>query len=233
MADRGPDRRAGRREVLIGLGCAAALGTAEVLRPRHLMSVMPPGRKLADLVPRKFAGFAEGGAGDIVVPRVEGSLVATLYSDLLTRLYLPDGRSDPSIMLLVAYGPAQTDLLQLHRPEICYPALGYQIVDRSLSVLDCGAAGQIPAVNLTAAEGGRVEDIIYWTRVGNELPRSFGEQSWARLRESIAGQVPDGTLLRASAVRSGTEPNFDVIRSFLQSLVVSLPRASGPVIVGR
>jgi EpsI family protein len=222
-----------RREVLIGLGCAAALGTAEFLRPRHLMSFMPAGRKLTDLVPRKFAGFAEGGGGDIVVPRVEGSLVATLYSDLLTRIYLPDGRNDPSIMLLIAYGPAQTDLLQLHRPEVCYPAIGFDIVDRTLTTIDCGAAGQIPVVNLTAVQGGRVEDIVYWARIGDELPRSFGEQSLSRMRESLAGWIPDGTLVRASAVRSSVEPNFNVIQSFLRSMVVSLPKAAGPVLIGR
>jgi EpsI family protein len=222
-----------RREVMIGLGCAAALGTAEFLRPRHLMSFMPVGKKLTDLVPRQFAGFAEGGAGDIITPRVEGSLVALLYSDLLTRIYLPDGRSDPSIMLLIAYGPAQTDLLQLHRPEVCYPAIGFEIVSRTLTTIDCGAAGKVPVVNLTAVQGGRVEDIVYWARIGNEMPRSFGEQSWSRMRESFAGWVPDGTLVRASAVRSSAEPNFATIQSFLRSMVVSLPRAASPVMIGR
>jgi EpsI family protein len=222
-----------RREVMLGLGCAAALGTAELLRPRRQVSFMPSGKKLTELVPRKFPGFAEGGAGDIVVPRTDGSLVATLYSDLLTRIYHPDGATDQTLMLLIAYGPAQTDMLQLHRPEVSYPALGFEIVGRSLVTIAGGAAGQLPAVALTASQGDRIEDIIYWTRIGSDLPRDFSEQTWARLRQSIAGDVSDGTLLRASAVRTGSAPQFDVIRSFLQSLVTALPRSAGPVIIGR
>jgi EpsI family protein len=219
--------------MVAGIGCCAALGAAEAMRPRRLVSAMPAGRKLTDLVPRAFDGFVEGGSGDIVVPRTDGSLVATLYSDLLTRLYRRMESSDPSIMLLVAYGPAQTDVLQLHRPENCYPAGGFTIISRSLATLQCGRAGTVPAVQLTATQGTRVEDVVYWTRVGDALPRSFGEQSWARLRQSIGGEIADGTLLRASAVRSGPQPQFDLIRRFLEALVPALPVEAGPLLIGR
>lgn len=222
-----------RRELLAGLGCVAAVGVAEVLRPRHLVTFMPAGGKLTDLVPRKFPGFSEGGAGDIIQPRTEGTLSASLYSDLLTRTYHPAGHSSPSIMLLIAYGPAQTDMLQLHRPEICYPALGFEIVARSIITLSCGPAGEVPAVALTAQQGGRVEDIIYWSRIGKALPRDFGEQTWDRLLQSIAGDVSDGTLVRASAVRNGPDPEFAPVRAFLQGLVPSVGRAARPVLIGR
>jgi EpsI family protein len=101
------------------------------------------------------------------------------------------------------------------------------------TALSCGAAGQVPAVDLTAAQGGRQEDITYWTRVGTELPRSFGEQSWSRLRASIAGDIPDGTLVRASVVRGGAQPSFSAIGSFLQALVAALPGDARRVIIGR
>jgi EpsI family protein len=222
-----------RRELLMGLGCVAAVGTAEVLRPRRLLSFMPPGRKLSDLVPHTLPGFAEGGTGDIVIPRTAGSLSSTLYSDELGRIFHPDGQPDTSIMMLIAYGPAQTETLQLHRPEVCYPAIGFDIVGRRDLVLSCGPFGQVPAVGLTAAQEGRVEDIVYWTRVGNALPRDSLEQTFARFRQSVAGDIGDGTLARASAVRVGNVPQFDIVSKFMEALIMGVSPAGRRALIGR
>jgi EpsI family protein len=222
-----------RREVLMGLGCVAALGTAEALRPRRLVSYMQPGRKLADLVPRSLPGFHEGGTGDIIVPRTEGSLASTLYSDELARTYEPYGHDETSVMMLIAYGPAQTETLQLHRPEVCYPAIGFEIIGHSNVMLSCGPVGQVPAVALTAKQEGRIEDIVYWTRVGNDLPQTFHQQTWARLRQSLAGDVGDGTLARASAVRTSSDSQFGVVSKFMEALVAGVGPEGRRALIGR
>src|SRR3546814_9693687 len=61
-----------------------------------------------------------------------------LYSDTLTRLYSHAGTGE-RVMLLMAYGSTQSDLLQLHRPETCYPAFGYRISRSAVASLDFGA----------------------------------------------------------------------------------------------
>jgi len=222
-----------RRELLIGLGCTAALATAEFLRPRRLLTLMPSGRKLSDLVPRTLPGFSEGGSGDVVIPRTEGTLNARLYSDELARIYHPPGHRDEAVMMLIAYGPAQTDLLQLHRPEVCYPALGFEVSGNRSLTLAGGSAGTIPAVALTATSGNRIEDVIYWTRIGTDLPRDFHEQTWDRLRQSVEGVIGDGTLVRASAIRGDSGPQFDKVARFLEALVAAMPVDARPVLIGR
>lgn len=221
-----------RRDFLASLGCVTALGAAEWLRPRHAVSLMPAGAQLKTLVPRTLPGFDEGGTQDIVIPKTEGSLSSRLYSDQLARSYEQSGSDGAPIMLLIAYGPAQTDLLQVHRPEVCYPAIGFEIAERRFITLSNGRGQPIPAVALTAVASDRVEDVVYWTRVGEALPRNFSEQSWDRLRQSLAGNVNDGTLVRASAIRTDNQPQFDRVTHFLEALIAGVAQSARPVLIG-
>src|SRR3546814_1503171 len=93
-----------------------------------------------------------------------------LYSDTLTRLYSHAGTGE-RVMLLMAYGSTQSDLLQLHRPETCYPAFGYRISRSAVASLDFGAR-DLPVRELIAVGPARTESILYWTRVGDALPPS-------------------------------------------------------------
>lgn len=229
-----------RRDMLIALACAGALATAEGLRPRHKLVRLREGAKLTDIVPARIAGWAVGGGGDIVLPRTEGSLAARLYSDQLARVYKPDAAPaasasdtvDPDIMVLIAYGAAQSDVLQLHRPEVCYPAIGFQITARKMLDLPLASGAMVPAVALTAQSGGRIEDIVYWTRVGDSLPRTAGEQRSDRLRSAMAGNVGDGMLVRASSLRLGSQPDYQNLSAFLVALVKAVAPRDRAAFIG-
>ncbi len=223
-----------RRDLIVGGACLAALGAAEALRPRTIMTLR--GReKIADLLPRDMPGWSstEGGGGDIVVPRTPDSLSSRLYTDLVARIYSPsDGSVEPPIMLLVAYGENQSDMLQLHRPESCYPAVGFRVVHRHLSNIPVGRRAMIPGVELTAVSGDRTEDIVYWTRMGEYLPQTSGEQRRDRLLMSLNGIIGDGVLVRCSAVRTGTEPNFKSIHAFIARLAQNIRPVERKVLLG-
>jgi EpsI family protein len=221
-----------RRDVLTGLGCVGAVGAAELLRPRRILTLKPAGVPLGELVPARMPGFEPSESDDIVLPRTEGSLASRLYGDQLARGYQPTEGSLSRIMLLVAYGSTQSDLLQLHRPETCYPAIGFEIVRHSFVELPT-AAGSIPAVALTAKAGDRVEDIVYWTRVGTSLPRSSREQNWDRFRAALSGYISDGALVRASAVRVGEQPVDGAVAGFLGTLAMALPKPGRLALLGR
>lgn len=223
-----------RRDILAGLACLGALGTAEWLRPRRELVLMRPGTTLKQIVPSNFGAWRGGEGGDIVIPRTEGSLAARIYSDELGRLYR-SGTGDEGareVMLLVAYGKSQSDSLQLHRPEVCYPANGFQITFRRFVDIAVGGFA-IPAVALTAVAGERIEDIVYWTRLGEALPRTAGEQRRDRLEAAMAGYVGDGVLIRASMVRTSDDPGFDLLSAFLGQLVVATAPGDRPALIGR
>ncbi|MGD9812247.1 MAG: exosortase C-terminal domain/associated protein EpsI, partial [Sphingobium sp.] len=166
-----------RRSLLIGASCIAAVGVAELLRPRTVAALKGK-HKLADIIPRRFVGWTSTDSSDIVIPKVPDSLADRLYSDMVGRIYSPvdDDKVQPKIMLLAAYGAAQTDMLQLHRPESCYPAIGFTITHRRLVNIPLSRKVMLPAVELTAVSGDRVEDIVYWTRLGEYRPQTSGAQ---------------------------------------------------------
>lgn len=211
-----------RRDLLAGMACLGSLGAAEWLRPRTPLVLMPAGQKLADLVPERLGPWARGGGGDVVVPRAEGSLATRLYGDQLARTYVRIDQPNLPMMLSIAYGVRQSDALQLHRPETCYPAIGFTVDPSTAGSIQAGGL-HVPVVSLTARADGRIEDIIYWTRMGRRFPRNAAEQREMRFANALEGIVPDGALVRASAVRTeAAVPVFAQVKAFLQALIGGL-----------
>lgn len=221
-----------RRDFLVGAGCVGALGGAEYLRPRRTIKLLRDGETMAKVIPGSFAGWSIGEGGDIVMPETPGSLASRLYSDRVGRTYRRETTQVDDVMLLAAYGGAQSDVLQLHRPESCYPAVGFTIVDRRLVSLPLAAGVAVPAVLLSAQAGSRIEDVAYWTRLGESLPQTAGDQRWARLEAAMAGYVGDGVLVRASMVRTGEAAGFDTLRQFLSQMVMATRTRDRAALIG-
>jgi len=218
-----------RRTLLVGGAFAAAFGTAAWLTPREQMRYLE-GTELGTVIPESFGAWVSQFDPNLVVPPTEGSLTDRLYDDLVTRRYV-NNQTGQQVLLLAAYGGTQTDDLQLHRPEACYPAVGMQIVARQPIVLDLGAR-EVPAVELTAAAPGRVEDIIYWSRMGNSFPQSAEAQRSEKLSHAFQGYIPDGILVRASHVRAeGTSANVDLGR-FLADMVGAVQGKNRLALIG-
>ncbi len=218
-----------RRDLIIGALCVGALGAGEMLKPRRRVRLLQA--KLAETIPSAFGNWTAGADGDIILPRTPGSLSSRLYSDTVARVYR-DWRTSRQVMLLVAYGQSQDDQLQLHRPESCYPAVGFAITERKLVDIPLRAPVAIPAVALTAVAGGRVEDILYWTRLGEALPQSAAAQRSDRLRQAMAGYVSDGVLVRASWLRDGESADRDGLAAFFSDMLHAVPPAQRAGLVG-
>lgn len=220
-----------RRDLLVGMACVSALGLAEWLRPRTPVVLMPPGGKLAQLVPDRLGPWVVGPDGEIVVPRTEGSLASRLYGDQLARIYYRADQPNLPMMLSIAYGFRQSDALQLHRPEVCYPAIGFTVGSPRPMMLAL-AGGGIPVVALTATMRDRVEDLIYWTRMGRRFPRNEAEQREMRFANAVEGLVPDGALVRVSAIRTNPDvPVFGQVESFMQAMTGALGPAGRRVLL--
>lgn len=206
-----------RRDLLLGAGCLAAFAGAEALKPRRLVSLMG-GRTLTRVLPLRFAGWETEGGGDFVVPKEPGSLADMLYNETVMRSYR-HGDGGPAVMMLAAHGDSQSDLLQLHRPEVCYQAVGFSIVGMQFDPLPLPPATALPVVEMTARAGSRVEDVLYWTRLGEFVPTTAGEQRADRLKTAFEGVVADGVLMRVSAVREGEAADWPRLRRFAADMV--------------
>lgn len=224
-----------RRDFLVGAGCAGALGGAEYLRPRKTLKLLRDGEAMKSIIPPRFDEWGQGeNGGDIVLPETPGSLASRLYNDRVARTYRRGPDEQPEdVMLLAAYGAAQSDVLQLHRPEVCYPAVGFVIVTRRLFDLPVAEGVTVPAVMLAAKSGGRIEDVVYFTRLGEALPQTASDQRWARLKTAMQGYVGDGVLVRASMVRSDPDvEGFATLTRFMAEMILATKAPDRAALIG-
>jgi EpsI family protein len=114
----------------------------------------------------------------------------------------------------------------VHRPELCYPAAGFDILERDILALKVPGRPPLPARNLTAGAPGRTEQILYWTRIGQEFPVSGMEQRWSVLRQTVSSGLPDGVLARFSTIDAERAPAVATLRNF----AVELMKASSPAL---
>jgi len=218
-----------RRGFLIGAGCLAAAAGATTMRPRERMSLMGK-LKLEDAIPQQFAGWSKYDTNQIVTPEGENSLAKQLYSQSVGRLYVRG--QDEFAMMLIAYGDTQSDTLQLHRPEVCYPAFGMEIIKNDLATIPVARGVDVPGRDLTAINAERQEFITYWTRIGQSLPTNGSEQREAKLASEFSGVIPDGVLVRFSTVAEDPKQAFATNRRFIGDLMAAVSPAVRRVLVG-
>lgn len=210
-----------RRDILIGASCFAAAGTAFAMKPRNRMDLLGKAN-LEELMPHAFGAWKAEDIGALVAPPRENSLEDKLYNSVVSRVF---SRNDgATVMMLVAYGKAQTDLLQLHRPEVCYPFFGFTVTDNHPETIPISPQVAVPGRALTASSYNRTEQILYWARVGEYLPQSGNEQLLDRLKSQAAGFIVDGVLVRISNVTAEADDGLAINIDFARQLVEALPK---------
>ena len=211
---------------VLGLGAAGAVA----LQPRKRL-VLLGDRKLDDVIPQKIADWQNVPSTDFILPKSPGSLADRLYSQTVSRLY----RSPTKLpmMIVIAYGAVQNDLLQLHRPETCYSAVGYTISASRRQQLPIGGKAQLPVRELTASTDSRMEQICYWTRIGDDLPTDGAEQRRVKLVQQMKGYLSDGILVRISTPAANDPEVFAQLAMFATSMVAEIKPADRMILIGR
>jgi EpsI family protein len=220
-----------RREVLIGAACVLSSGTAMALKPRQKISLLPDGTKLSDVLPRKFGRWDSRDVSDLYAAETPDSLLARLYGQTVGRLYV-DRQSGSEIMMLMAHGDSQSNELQLHRPEVCYPAFGFALTASSPLELKIGKGITLPARRLLAQSSLQRQAVLYWTRMGEAFPVSVTEQRLTRLNAAMHRYIPDGLLARFSMVEEDAARAFATISAFIPALLAQVPNDRRSVFVG-
>ncbi len=220
-----------RRDVLMGGALLSGAAGAAALVPRDRLVLMPKGHELEKLVPQTLGSWRHVPSPGIVMPRTEGSLSAKLYGQVLSRVYYSETRLP--VILVMAYGAVQNDLLQLHRPEVCYTAVGFEVSGTTAAKLPLRSGVELPIRELVARSDRRIETITYWTRIGDDLPTNGTEQRVAKLRQQWAGYVADGILVRMSCAVPPEPGVRDQLAAFARELVKAVPAVDLPALVGR
>ena len=217
----------GRRHAIIGAILTGASALAYARQPEVEMPVVDA-EAFDALVPDKFDGWSPLSRGDVLLPPPD-TLRDRLYDNLVTRVYAKPGT--PPVMLLLAYNNIQDGVLQVHRPEVCYPVGGFELSETQKIGIS-GAGRSIPANIFTATSPRRTEQVIYFTRLGKTFPRSWTEQRISVMRANVAGNIPDGMMMRVSALGIDQETAIPILTDFSREFIDASPRRLQELLVG-
>ena len=134
-------------------------------------------------------------------------------------------------MMALAYNNRQNGVLQVHRPEICYPAGGFEL--SPTRKIDLHVGGRIiPANFFTATSPNRIEQVEYFTRLGRAFPRSWAEQRLAVVEANLKGNIPDGMLMRVSLLGNDPVLAQQILGEFSRQFIQIAPPLLKRILVG-
>lgn len=112
--------------------------------------------------------------------------------------------------------------MQVHRPEVCYPALGFQVGSLSKGFIDASGA-RLPVMKLVATQGLRIEPITYWVMMGDTAVRGHLEQFVARFKYGLSGKIPHGILIRVSTISADESQSYQIEEQFVRNMLGAMP----------
>lgn len=208
-----------RRQAALGGAFLLTAGVAAARVPRNTIDLFGS-RKLEKLIPEKIGPWQFYSKSGLVVPPAD-QLSDALYSQLLTRVYTsPDALP---IMLLIAQSGGQTGVLQVHRPEYCYPAGGFTLMDKTVLPIRVPGDNALDAIAMTAQSDARTEQLLYWTRVGYDMPKTWVQQRLSVAKANLIGDVPDAVLVRVSALTGDRQEGMTALTQFVQAMFAQVP----------
>ncbi len=207
-----------------GLMVLSAVG-AKQLTPTEHMAQTRSSETIEQMIPARFGEWVEEKAmvNAVVDPQIEEQLRA-IYTQIVTRTYV-NGKGD-RIMLSVAYGTDQSDTSQVHYPEVCYPAQGFQVTSNEQGTLTLGNAA-LPVKRLqTNLQKQRFEPITYWTTIGDKVVTNRMDKKIVEIKYGFDGTIPDGLLFRVSSIDTDTQKAFRVQEDFVRAMAGALKPAA-------
>ncbi|MBI3479749.1 MAG: EpsI family protein [Nitrosomonadales bacterium] len=221
-----------KQAVLIGLLLIVVAISAAYLKPTKKLADSMPAVNLEKMIPAQFGEwYTDPVVLEPIISPDRKILLSKLYAQTLNRSYL-DGHGT-RIMLSIAYGGDQSDEMQVHRPELCYTAQGFQVERDRLDNLPT-KFGSLPIKRLFAVQGLRAEPITYWITVGDKAVVLKGmEQKLAQLRYGLTGKVPDGMLVRVSSISADDQDAYRIQDDFVREMLAAMSKEDRARIAGR
>ena len=205
------------RNVII---CIAMLATAILsmtLKPTQKVANSTENVNLEKIIPKEFGDWkVDSTVIPIQLSEAQEKLIKKLYQQSLSRTYL--NNQQQRVMLSVVYGGEQSDSLQVHKPEMCYQAQGFDILKIVKSKLST-KYGQIPIKRVLAVQGNRNEPITYWFTVGNRVVSNNFDFKLQQLNYGLRGEIPDGILFRISSINSDETEAYKLEDKFVIDLL--------------
>jgi EpsI family protein len=211
------------------LMCTASVA-AVVARPKVRTVATAPNIQLDAAIPRSFPGWREEPSRTVQVvnPQLQ-AVLDKLYSQTLTRTYVDD--RGYRVMLSLAYGDDQRGGLQAHKPEVCYPAQGFNLRSNDAAEL-ATSFGRVPVRRLDTQMGSRLEPVTYWFAFGDQVVSGRFEQRLTELRLGFEGKVPHGLLFRVSSIDGDAKAAYREQERFVNDLLSAMEPRDRMQVIG-
>ena len=198
----------------------AASGLALALRPTQKIADMGPVINLNTMIPHTFGNWSEEQQNSVqMVDPQQQEMIEKLYTQTLSRVYKDN--HDYRIMLAIAYGDDQRDSMQMHYPEVCYPAQGFSLQGKQTGTL-ATENGLIPVTRILTNLGQRNEPVTYWTTVGNRVFQGGLQKKIAEMSYGLNGKIPDGMLIRVSSIDAEAPRAYEMQAQFIDQMLGAL-----------
>lgn len=209
------------KSVLVFAAMVGSTAMAGYMKPDKLISELRPHPPLEVLIPQSFKGWkVDPNTAPLMVDASLEKTLSEIYSQTLSRTYV--NAQGERVMLSIAYGANQSRDLQLHRPEVCYSAQGFQVKNIVQEQFRLGNVGTIPSKNMVAQLGSRTEPITYWMRVGDKVVTTGVDQMLTRYGYGLRGYIPDGLLFRISNISADRAASVQLHERFVADLYESV-----------
>ena len=217
-----------RRAAFLGLGAALTSGAAFALTPRRHEALLGQAR-LDDVIPKTVGPWSDASTEGLVLP--DATAPSDFYDQVIARVYAADPASAP-VMLLIAYGAAQSGLMKVHRPEVCYTAAGFAILGDHADQVRLTPALTVGARSFLGRREDRGETVLYWTRISDRFPVNQTEQRLVMMQRALQGVIPDGVLVRLSTLEPDPAKARAALGGFAQALFAAAPPLGRQTLAG-
>lgn len=218
------------RHLVVGLCMFAAAGMALALKPTQKIADAGPKIDLETLIPKTFGDWK---IDTTIVPLIanpeQTALINKIYNQTLSRTYV--NSHNERVMLSIAYGGDQSDNMAVHKPEVCYPGQGFNIIKNTMSTFSTNE-GSIPVKRLVASLGPRVEPITYWTTVGDTVAVNRLKWKLQQLKYGLTGKIPDGLLFRVSSIQADDAKAYQLQDDFTRAMLKAMTPDGRQRIIG-
>lgn len=223
--------------VILGVTMLATAAAVQWLQPEPITADLQPA--LERTVPSAFGDWKQVA---VVAEQVDPSKsidepnMDRPYDDILMRAY-GNARGDV-VLLTLAYGRNQRQEVKIHRPDVCYTAQGFQLVNRSAVQFPMTGIGgrQVEGMRMLVSAPGRTEAVSYWIRIGDVFTDDAWKIRYHIFQQGVSGHAVDGMLVRVSQIVPGSQSasaeRYRLQERFLADLVRALPKEARRQLVG-
>jgi len=134
-------------------------------------------------------------------------------------------RGEDRIFLSLVTTVDQRKLFRVHIPDICLPAQGWSVMERSSQTVQLAPGRSLLATSLLAEKAGYKSQVLYWFSSGNRFIDSKVLHRFLLVWDGVMGERTPGTLIEITAPLVGNDRKqaFRVQEDFAQLLQPFLP----------